>query len=134
MKKIAVVEDDPDSQLLIKLLLSKDYEVVTYPTGMEAIEGFRRDKPDLALLDLLLPDMDGVELVRRIRADGALLDVPVVALTACALDEDRDRALWAGFDQFLTKPIKDARAFREQVARWVSPSAPHVEGKTEIGS
>ncbi len=124
MKRIAVVEDDPDSQLLIRLILSADYEVVTYSTGTEAIEGFRRDKPDLALLDLLLPDMDGVELVRRIRAEGTLPDVPILALSACALDDDRDRALWAGFDQFLTKPIQDVRAFREQVARWVTVPTP----------
>ncbi len=123
MKKIAVVEDDPDSRLLIRLLLGNEYEIAQYPSAAEAIEGLRRDRPDLALLDLLLPDLDGVELVRRLRAEGGLVDLRIVALTACALAGERERVLDAGFDEYETKPIVDADAFRERVARWTRPAA-----------
>jgi two-component system cell cycle response regulator DivK len=118
-----VVEDDPDSQLLMRLLLSNEYQVAAYSTAREAMDGLRRDKPDIAFVDVMLPDQDGVEVVRQIRADDSLRDLPVVAVTACVLGSERDRVQRAGFDQVLSKPIIDARAFREHVARWVRPSS-----------
>lgn len=123
MLKVVVVEDDPDSQVLLRLLLSREYEVATYSTAAEGMERLRRDRPDIAFVDIMLPDIDGVEVVRRIRTDATLRDLPVVAFTACVLDGERNRIEGAGFDQIVNKPITDAQAFRERVARWVRPSA-----------
>ena len=76
MKKIAVVEDNPDNQLLVRAILSEQYEVTSYETGQAALEGLPKEPPDLVLLDISLPEMDGTEVLRRIRADATLGHVP----------------------------------------------------------
>ena len=107
MKKVALVEDNPDNRLLVRVILESIYEVAEYDTGSSALEGLQRDKPDLLLLDVSLPEMDGTEVLRRIRADARLRDLPVIALTAHAMAADRERFLAAGFDDYVTKPIVD---------------------------
>ena len=93
MKKIAVVEDNPDNRLLVKVILEPLYEVVEYETGFAALEGLPKEKPDLVLLDISLPEMDGAEVLRRIRADARLRALPVIALTAHAMAGDREKFL-----------------------------------------
>lgn len=93
MKKIAVVEDNPDNRLLVRLILEPHYEVAEYASGRSTLEGLAREMPDLLLLDISLPEMDGVEVLRRIRATPALRGLPVIALTAHAMAGDREKYL-----------------------------------------
>src|SRR5258708_6300808 len=107
MKKIAVVEDNPDNRLLVQVILAPFYEVVEYETGPAALEGLPKEKPDLVLLDISLPEMDGGEVLRRLRADAQWRTLPVIALTAHAMAGDREKFLGAGFNDYVTKPIVD---------------------------
>jgi CheY-like chemotaxis protein len=107
MKKIAVVEDNPDNRLLVQVILESQYQIDEYEDGFSALEGLRRQRPDLVLLDVSLPEMDGTEVLRRIRADDGLRDLPVIALTAHAMAGDREKFIGAGFDDYVTKPIVD---------------------------
>jgi len=105
MKKIALVEDNADNRLLVQVMLGDLFEVIPYESGGEALEGIARDKPDLILLDISLPEMDGNEVLRRLRADKATSALPVIALTAHAMAGDREKYLATGFDDYVTKPI-----------------------------
>ena len=107
MKQIAVIEDNPDNRLLVRVILEPQYEVTEYETGFAGLEGLRARRPDLVLLDISLPEMDGSEVLHRIRADGALKGLPVIALTAHAMSGDREKYLGAGFNDYVTKPIVD---------------------------
>jgi two-component system cell cycle response regulator DivK len=107
VKKIAVVEDNPDNRLLVRVILDSLYEVTEYETGLSALEGLQTNPPDLVLLDVSLPEIDGTEVLRRIRADPNLRNLPVIALTAHAMATDREKFLAAGFDDYVTKPIVD---------------------------
>jgi CheY-like chemotaxis protein len=107
MKKIALVEDNADNRLLVQVVLEDLFDVASYENGQEALDGFVKDKPDLILLDISLPKMDGNEVLRRIRANDVICDVPVIALTAHAMAGDREKYLESGFDGYVTKPILD---------------------------
>lgn len=104
---IALVEDNADNRLLVQAILDDRYEVVEYETGQAALDGLAESVPDLVLLDISLPEMDGTEVLRRIRQDPRLASIPVIALTAHAMAGDRERFLGEGFDEYLTKPIVD---------------------------
>jgi CheY-like chemotaxis protein len=91
--------------------------VVEYETGIAALEGLPRDKPDLVLLDVSLPEMDGTEVLRRLRVDPALSRLPVIALTAHAMAGDREKYLAAGFDDYVSKPIVDEQVLLEAIRR-----------------
>lgn len=116
-KLIAVVEDNADNRLLVQALLEDVYDITEYTTGREALQGLRTSIPDLVLLDISLPEMDGMQVAREIRADARLQHLPVVALTAHAMSGDRERFLQAGFDSYLAKPIIDEQALMETIAR-----------------
>ncbi len=105
--KIAVVEDNPDNRMLVQTLLEDTYEISEYETGVEAINGLGDDIPDLILLDISLPEMDGTEVLAWIRDQDALKDLPVIALTAHAMSGDREKFLASGFNGYVTKPIVD---------------------------
>lgn len=107
MKTVAVVEDNPDNRLLVSVLLEGLYDLVEYERGDEALAGIRARRPDLVLLDISLPEMDGSEVLAHIRADDSLRTLKVIALTAHASPADRDRFLSEGFDDYVTKPITD---------------------------
>lgn len=117
MKKIALVEDNPDNQLLVRVILESAYEVIAYETGIEALNGFKSQKPDLILLDISLPQMDGTEVLRRLRADRGLRSIPVIALTAHAMTGDREKYLDMGFNDYITKPILDEQLFLAAIGR-----------------
>ncbi|HEY9841040.1 MAG: response regulator [Candidatus Sericytochromatia bacterium] len=104
---IAVVEDSPDNRLLIQAFLEDDYEVSEYENGVEALEQMPTQLPALVLLDISLPVMDGVEVLKRMREDERLKQIPVVALTAHAMSGDREKYLSLGFDEYISKPIWD---------------------------
>ncbi len=107
MIRIAVVEDNPDNRLLLQAILAGAFEVVEYDNGADALAGIAARRPDLVLLDISLPGMDGVEILQRLRADATLAGLPVIALTAHAMAGDREKYLSAGFDDYVTKPIVD---------------------------
>lgn len=107
MPTLAVVEDNADNRLLLQALLADRFDLLEYDNGTEALSAFSRTRPDLVLLDISLPDMDGTEILRRIRADSRLAHLPIIALTAHAMTGDREKYLAAGFDDYITKPIVD---------------------------
>ena len=107
MPTLAVVEDNADNRLLLQAILGDKYDLVEYESGVEALAGISGNRPDLVLLDISLPGMDGNEILRRIRGDIGLRGLPVIALTAHAMSGDREKFLAAGFDDYVTKPIVD---------------------------
>jgi CheY-like chemotaxis protein len=107
MPTLAVVEDNADNRLLLQAILGDQYTLVEYENGVDALAGLARQRPDLVLLDISLPGMDGTQILKRIRDDVALRTLPVIALTAHAMAGDRERFLSAGFDDYITKPIID---------------------------
>ena len=115
MNRIAVIEDNPDNRLLLQAMLQDLYLLDEYETGTEALAGLSLAKPDLVLLDISLPGMDGLEVLRRLRDDEATRRLPVIALTAHAMAGDRERFLGAGFDGYLTKPIIDESVLLEAI-------------------
>lgn len=119
IRRIALVEDNADNRLLIQALLGDEYEIDEYENGVDALAGLSRSLPALVLLDISLPGMDGVEILGRIRRDNALRHLPVIALTAHAMNGDRQRYLAAGFDDYLTKPIVDETLLFGAVERWM---------------
>ena len=105
-KKILIVEDERDILQLVKLYLEKEgFRVLTAMTGVEALKTVREEKPDLLLLDLMLPEMDGLEVCKRVRAmpDSAML--PIIMLTAKAEESDTIVGLELGADDYVTKPF-----------------------------
>jgi two-component system, cell cycle response regulator DivK len=120
MKCIAVIEDNKDNRLLVRSILSDFYAVIEYGTGFEAFQGFRNAVPDLILLDISLPGMDGVEVLSQLRNDQRLRHIPVIALTAHAVSGDREQYLAAGFDDYIAKPIVDDDAFVLAIERWLN--------------
>ena len=119
--KVAVVEDNPDNRMLVQALLEDRYEISEYETGMEAIAGLPGNVPDLILLDISLPEMDGTEVLNWIRGQDGLKHLPVVALTAHAMAGDRDKYLAAGFNDYVTKPIVDEALLIEAIERCLKP-------------
>lgn len=107
MKTIAVVEDNPDNMMLVEALLEDDYILQTYESGEEALEGIQNNRPDLVLLDISLPEMDGTEILSILRANPAFKELPIIALTAHAMASDREKYLGMGFNGYVTKPIED---------------------------
>lgn len=118
--RIAVVEDNPDNRLLVQAILDDRYDVIEYETGTDAVDGLGDAQPDLVLLDISLPEMDGTEVLAWIRGQDALRDLPVIALTAHAMAGDRERFLAEGFDDYLTKPIVDESILLSTLERWLS--------------
>ena len=117
MRRIAVVEDNADNRLLVEAILDGHYALAEYASGPAALVGLLAEPPDLVLLDISLPEMDGTEVLRRIRLDSRLQRLPVIALTAHAMTGDRERYLAAGFDDYVTKPILDEAILLAAIAR-----------------
>ena len=104
--QILIVEDnDKNMKLFRDVLIAKGYRTLEATTGEQAVALAAERSPDLVLMDIQLPDIDGVEALGRLRADGRTTSVPVLALTAQAMDGDRERFLAAGFDGYLSKPV-----------------------------
>lgn len=119
MTYVAVVEDSPDNRLLMRLYLGGRYRVRTFGNGPSFLASLEADPPDIVLLDISLPGMDGIEVQRRVRARADSKDLPIVALTAHAMAGDRERFLAAGFDDYVAKPIEDETVLFETLDRWL---------------
>jgi two-component system, cell cycle response regulator DivK len=105
-ERILVVEDNAKNMKLFReVLVASGYETLEATTGGEAVDMASEHTPDLVLMDIQMPDIDGVEALRRLRADGRTASIPVVALTAQAMQGDRERFLAAGFDGYVSKPV-----------------------------
>jgi len=107
MKKVLVVEDVDFNRELIVQLLEDKYEVIEAVNGQQGVELAERERPELILMDLSLPVMDGWEATRRLKANADLRAIPVIALTAHAMKGDKEKALAAGCDDYLVKPLDE---------------------------
>jgi CheY-like chemotaxis protein len=115
MAQILVVEDDEENwDMLSRRLQRRGYRVVRAADGQEAVAMAARERPDLILMDVSLPVMDGLEATRRIRARAQT--IPIIALTAHAMSGDRDRALQAGCDDYHAKPVELPRLLAQMEA------------------
>jgi len=104
-KRILVVEDQADNRQIIRdMLAATDYEVTEAENGEAALAAIAKQRPDLILMDIQLPIMDGYEATRRIKADPALKSIPIIAVTSYALSGDETKAREAGCDDFVPKP------------------------------
>lgn len=110
MAKILLVEDNEmNRDMLSRRLQRRGYDVSVAVDGGEGLQMAQAEKPDLILMDMSLPVVDGWEATRRLKADPVMKQIPVIALTAHAMPEDRDKALAAGCDDYDTKPVEIAR-------------------------
>ncbi len=120
--RILVVEDNPDNRILIAdVLTSLDYEVIVAVDGEEGVAKANAEKPDLILMDLSLPQMDGWTATRHIKAKPELQHIKIIALTAHAMVGDREKALEAGCDDYVSKPI-DLRELAGKLAQHLAQS------------
>jgi CheY-like chemotaxis protein len=113
MKKILIVEDVEFNRDLLVQLLEDEYEILTAVDGVAGIELAERERPDLILMDLSLPVMDGWEATRRIKANESIHKIPIIALTAHAMRGDVERALQCGCDDYLSKPFDEQLLFQK---------------------
>ena len=132
MAKILIVDDDPKAVKLMGYILYKEgYEVVPALSGKEALKLLKEEKPDLVILDIMMPEMDGYEVCRRIRADPETAKVPVIMLTAKAMLEDKIAGFEAGADDYITKPVLPAELLaRVRVLLSRAAAAEALRGKT----
>jgi two-component system cell cycle response regulator DivK len=126
MTRIVLVEDNEmNRDMLTRRLVRRGYSVAIAVDGQEALEVVAREQPDVVLMDMGLPVIDGWEATRRLKADPTTARIPVIALTAHALSTDRDEALAAGCDDYETKPIDLERLVaRIEAIRLVAPRTP----------
>ena len=119
MATILIVEDNETNLYMVKFILENNgHEVLEARTGTEGVESAIRDRPDLVIMDIQLPDVDGLEATRRIRASEANGELPIVALTSYAMSGDRESALAAGCTGYIEKPI-DPETFVAQVEQYL---------------
>ncbi len=113
MKKILIVEDVEFNMDLVVQLLEEDYELLTATDGAAGIELAERERPDLILMDMSLPVIDGWVATRRIKANEALKTIPIIAMTAHAMKGDEEKAREAGCDDYLSKPLDEDLLFKK---------------------
>jgi CheY-like chemotaxis protein len=107
MKKVLVADDKATGRELVRTVLEKSgYTVIEAGDGIEAVRCARETKPDLIILDLHMPGLDGFGVIQQLRADPTFANTPIMALTASAMQGDRERALSIGFTGYITKPIR----------------------------
>ena len=119
MKKVLVVEDNETNLYLVRFIIEKSgFEVIEARDGITAVELAVKEKPDLIIMDIQLPDIDGLEVVKRIRASEADGRIPIVALTSYAMPGDRERLIAAGCTGYISKPI-DVKTFIEEIEKYL---------------
>jgi two-component system cell cycle response regulator DivK len=118
--KVLVVEDDFMNKILVKEILSLEgYSILEAGNGKEAVDMASKEMPDIILMDINLPEIDGVEAMRLIKANESTRDIPVLALTASVMKGDEERYLGEGFDGYVAKPV-EVRKLLETVATCLS--------------
>ena len=124
MSKILIVEDNEKNMKLVRdILRHKGYDTVEATTGEEGWRLVQECRPDLVLMDIQLPDVDGITVLGRIRADAGLARIPVVAVSASVMPDDRLKIAGSGFDDFVPKPIS-LKSFVATVERFLRDGRP----------
>ncbi|WP_291982654.1 response regulator [Luteitalea sp.] len=125
MPTILLVEDNEiNADMLSRRLTRRGFRVVVATDGLQAVAGAQQHHPDLILMDMSLPEIDGWEATRRIKGHPATAEIPVIALTAHAMTSDRERSMAAGCDEFETKPV-DLERLLEKIVAFVVPCTTH---------
>ena len=120
-KTILLVEDNEDNLVVYRTILEHvGYRVIEARDGEEGVSRAREHLPDLILMDISIPKIDGWEATQRLKSEDATRGIPIIALTAHALEEDRQKAVQAGCDGYLAKPVEPRRVVQE-VERFVGP-------------
>jgi two-component system, cell cycle response regulator DivK len=120
--RVLYIEDNYQNRRLVKRLLKmKGYEVIEAEDGLQGIAVAARERPDLILMDINLPGIDGMEATSRLKSSYDLADIPIVAVTAAAMRGDRERIMAAGCDDYLQKPIDNEELVRT-VRRFIGPA------------
>lgn len=120
-KQVLVIEDEPNIIEAIRFILSRDgWSVDTHANGHDALDAVHRAQPDVVILDVMLPGRSGYDILRDIRAEDALRDIPVLMLTARGQAKDREMALESGASSFMTKPFSNADML--QAVRQLGPA------------
>ena len=118
MKRVLIIEDNENNRYLAKFILEKNgYEVIEAVNGISGVAMALKEKPDLVIMDIQLPDIDGMEATRRIRAAESDTEIPIVALTSFAMTGDREKALAAGCTGYIEKPI-NPDTFMEELKKY----------------
>jgi CheY-like chemotaxis protein len=123
MEKVLVVDDNRAARELIRAILKRvRCDIIEASHGQQALDLIQQQRPDLVLLDIDMPGLDGLMVVKRIRENASLAGLPVVAVTAFAMEGDREKAMAAGFTTYLTKPVR-AAILRQQVQQLLGARA-----------
>ena len=126
--KILIVDDNQDSrELVVKVLKTRGYETIEAVDGGEALEKAAAERPDLILMDRSIPKIDGYEVTRRLKGQQEFKHIPIVALTAHAMRGDREKALEAGCEGYISKPI-NVRKLPEQIAAYLKGERESILG------
>ena len=142
MTTVLVAEDNPvNCELLRELLEARGYSVIEAPDGQEALRMMAQSHPDIVLLDIGMPVLDGFAVIRKIRENPSLATLPVLAVTAYAMRGDRESVMNAGFDGYLSKPINTRalgneieRLLRRPEDRAASPPSPRILNSPALGA
>ena len=114
MTKVYIIEDDEDiNELLVYNLKKENFEVRSFLNGKEGLEAIKKDKPDIVILDIMLPDIDGIEICKTLKSSDEYSNIPIIMLTAKSTEIDKVVGLELGADDYITKPF----SFRELIAR-----------------
>jgi CheY-like chemotaxis protein len=128
MPRILYIEDTENNRILVKRRLEKNgYQVSTADSAGEGLARARAEMPDLILMDMGMPEIDGWSATRQLKADPELKGIPVIAVTAHAMQGDREKALHAGCDEYETKPFDFTRLIEKIQALLASPKPPPAE-------
>ncbi len=135
-KKILVVDDERHIVRLVEVNLTRaGYEIETAYDGVEALEKVKAEKPDMIVLDVMMPRMDGFEVLKRLQADASTQDIPVIMLTAKAQDADIFRGWSSGVSSYLTKPFnpRELLTFVERIFQSMEDGGPGADGSSDDG-
>ena len=129
-KTVLLVEDNEDNLVVYRTILEHvGFRVIEARDGEEGVRQARKFKPNLILMDISIPKIDGWEATQQLKSDQDTKAIPIIALTAHALEEDRQKAIQAGCDGYLAKPVEPRRVVQE-VERFVGPAKAAVSGMT----